>query len=167
MIIPNKINTTTMKNSIFNITLAIIFSLAAQFATASTSNDTTMIFGASAGAFGEEVVMSGAFGEVVGTAKNDAPEYVRGAKTLAEDFTGYKIELMTVFNAPLSLNDELFKTFGGVSVQKRSDNSFTYLLDGNFDDKKAVEAFLNNIVKAKYPTAKGVKYNKGNVVKFK
>lgn len=152
-----------MKNSIFT----IIFVLAAQFAFASTSTDTSMVFGAASGAFGEETVLAGAFGEVVGTAKSDAPEYIRGAKTLAEDFTGYKIELVTVFNAPLSLNDELFQTFGSISVEKRSDNSYTYLLGGNFDDKKAVEAFLNDIVKAKYPNAQGVKYNKGNVVKFK
>ncbi len=51
--------------------------------------------------------------------------------------------------------------------EKRSGNSYTYLLGGNFDDKKAVETYLNQIVKAKYPNAQGVKYNKGEVVKFK
>jgi predicted RecB family nuclease len=149
-----------MKNLI-NITL-IIF-LAASTTFANNPVDSTLLFTASKNA----IATTGAFGEVVGAAKSDAPEYIRGAKALTEDFTGYKIELVTVFNAPLSLNDELFKTFGGISVEKRTDNSYTYLLGGNFDDKKAIEAFLNDVVKAKYPNAKGVKYNKGNVVKFK
>lgn len=158
-----------MKNLIFT----FIFAFAAQFAIANGSTDTTMVFGASAGAFGEEVITSGAFGEVVGSAKGtqnintNSPEFVRRAKELSEDFTGYKIELVTVYNSPLALNDELFQTFGGITFEKRSDNSYTYLLGGNFDNKKAVEAFLNDIVKAKYPNAKGVKYNKGKVVKFK
>lgn len=159
-----------MRNLISIIALVIITVFSANTTFANNAADSTIMFTASRTA----MTATGAFGEVVGNERGsrvevsyNSPEYVRRAKELSKDFTGYKIELVTVYNAPLALNDKMFQTFGGITFEKRSDNSYTYLLGGNFDDKKAVEAFLNDIVKAKYPNAKGVKYNKGNQVKFK
>lgn len=111
----------------------------------------------------------GAFGEIVGEARGSrdvAPEYIRKPKVFPKDYTGYKIELFTVYNKELSLNDQLFKTFGGIMIEKRTDNSYTYLL-GEYKDKAAVENFLKQVILSKYPDAKGVKYKEGEIVKYK
>jgi hypothetical protein len=110
----------------------------------------------------------GAFGEIGGQARGaeSAPDYIRRPQAFPKGFSGYKIELFTVYNNELSLNDELFKTFGGIMIERRSDNSFTYLL-GEFADKDAVQDYLNKVIKSRYADAKAVKYKNGEVVKFK
>jgi len=114
-------------------------------------------------------MQTGAFGEMVGgTAKGveEVPAYIRKPKSLATDFTGYKVELMTVYNKELSLNDELFKTFGGIKIEQRTANSYTYLV-GNFEDKAACDDYIAKVIQSRYPDAKGVKYSKGVVVDYK
>ena len=64
------------------------------------------------------------------------------------------------------MNDELYTTFGGIKIERRTDNSFTYLM-GEFRDKAATEKFLEQVVQSRYPDAKGVKYENGEIVKFK
>lgn len=115
-----------------------------------------------------EKMKTGAFGEIGGQARGEesAPDYIRRPKVLPKGFSGYKIELFTVYNNELSLNDELYKTFGGVMIERRSDNSFTYLL-GEFVDKDAVEDYLNKVIKSRYADAKAIKYKNGEIVKFK
>ncbi len=98
--------------------------------------------------------------------EESAPDYIRKPKALPKGFTGYKIELFTVYNEELSLNDELFKTFGGIMIERRTEGSFTYLI-GEFADKEAVNDYLNKVIKSRYADAKGVKYENGEVVKFK
>ncbi len=163
-----------MKKSIFNFAIAIILVFPVQLAMANngtSGEDSTIMFTATQS---EVKVNAGAFGEVIGAEKGtrvavdyNSPEYIRRPKALANDFTGYKIELMTVFNQPLALNDELFQQFGGIAIEQRTDNSFTYLLGGNFENKKAADQFLTQIVQAKYPNAKTVKYKNGQQVKCK
>jgi hypothetical protein len=115
-------------------------------------------------------MQTGAFGELVnGTAKGvseDAPAYIRKPKDLPTNFTGYKVELITVFNKKLSLNDELYTKFGGISIEQRTATSFTYLV-GNFEDKAACDDYIAKVIQSRYPNAKGVKYNKGVVVNYK
>lgn len=164
---------TIMKNQIFNIAFIIIALLTVNYASANNitsiadTSEMDMIFGASKGT-------TGAFGEVVGSTRSisadeadmNSPEFVRKPKMLKDNYTGYKIELVTVFNKPLELTDDLFQQFGGVTIERKAHNSYTYLL-GDFKTKEALETYMNQIVKPRYPEATGVKYKKGEQVDFK
>ncbi len=166
-----------MKNQIFNIAFIIIALLTANYATANNitsitdTTDMDMIFGAS----NKMTKATGAFGEVVGTAKSafadeaemaNSPEFVRKPKMMTDNYSGYRIELVTVFNRPLELTDKLFQQFGGIVIERRTHNSYTYLL-GDFKTKEALEKYMNKIVKPRFTEAKGAKYKKGEQVKFK
>ncbi len=111
----------------------------------------------------------GAFGESVNSiekvTEEDVAEYIRRPKYLPKDFTGYKIELFTVFNKELSLNDKLYQQFGGINIEERTTDSYTYLM-GEFTDKRACEDYLK-VITNRYEEAKGVKYNNGNLVNYK
>ena len=130
------------------------------------TSDVDMIFTSSK----EAKMQTGAFGELMnGTAKGveeEVPAYIRKPKDLPADFTGYKVELMTVFNKKLSLNDELYTKFGGITIEQRTATSFTYLV-GNFEDKAACDDYIAKVIQSRYPNAKGVKYEKGKVVSYK
>ena len=91
-------------------------------------------------------------------------EYIRRPKPLV-DYSDYKIELMTVFNKSLDLNDPLFKAFGGLMFKNNTMNSITYYL-GNFKDTDALNDYLQKVVKARFPKAKGAKFEKGLEVKY-
>lgn len=171
-----------MKN-LLNITFLLVALFIIETATANstytqqdTSDAETMMFG---GAKVSNKVAKGAFGEMVGNSKStgaffdladkvdeDTPEFVRQAKLQAVDFSGYTIELMTVYNKPLSIDDALFQNFGGITYAQKTANSYTYYL-GNFQDKQALEEYLNNIVKPRYSNATAVKFKKGQEVKLK
>ena len=92
-------------------------------------------------------------------------EYIRRPKPLVE-YSGYKIELMTVYNQSLDLNDPLFKTFGGLMFKNNTMNSTTYYL-GDFRDTTALDDYLQKVVKSRFPKAKGVKFENGVEVKYK
>ena len=170
-----------MKN-LFNILVLVATILIAQSVEAKstymvqdTSDAEVMMFGASkakkvtTGAFGEMVATSkstGAFFDLADKVDEDTPEFVRQAKLQTADFTGYTIELMTVYNKALSLDDALFQNFGGITYNRKTANSYTYYL-GNFQSKKALEEYLNNIVKPRYANATAVKFKKGQEVKMK
>lgn len=129
------------------------------------TSDVDMIFTSSR----ENKMKTGAFGEMVnGTAKGveEVPAYIRKPKDLPTDFTGYKVELVTVYNKKLSLNDELYTKFGGITIEQRTANSYTYLV-GTFDDKTACDDYIAKVIQARYPEAKGVKYEKGKIVTYK
>lgn len=114
-------------------------------------------------------IQTGAFGEMVdGNIKGteEAPAYIRKPKDLPATFSGYKVELTTVYNKKLSLNDELYTKFGGICIEQRTATSYTYLV-GNFEDKAACDDYMAKVIQSRYPDAKGVKYNKGIVVSYK
>jgi hypothetical protein len=118
------------------------------------------------GAF-DEVIGESRSGELMGIAKGEAvPEYIRKPKPFIDNYSGYRIEIMTVYNKPLSLNDNLFKAFGGVTYRKKTENSTTYYI-GDFKDKIAVEDYLSKVLKDRYPGAKGVRFKNGEEVKYK
>lgn len=111
----------------------------------------------------------GAFGEIMAETKGvgeDVPDYIRRPKAFPKGFTGYKVEIKTVYNQPLSLNNDLFKEFGGMMIERRTENSYTYLL-GEFEDKDAVETYLKKVILSRYPDAKGVKYKNGTIIDYK
>ena len=112
---------------------------------------------------------TGAFGEFVNQASKGVevvPNYIRTPKDLEDNFSGYKIELMTVYNKKLSLNDKLYTKFGGIKIEQRTANSYTYLI-GDFEDKNACEDYYVKVIQSQYLKAKCVKYKDGVVVKFK
>lgn len=173
-----------MKSNILNIALLIIALFTIQTVEANSiyaapdTSDANMIFGSarvatkvqvSTGAFGEvvaDVKSADAFFDVADKRNANSPEYVRQAKMQEADYTGYKIELMTVYNQKLSASDELFQNFGGITIISRTENSYTYLL-GDFQDKDAFDKYLETIVQPRYTDAKGIKFKNGEEVKFK
>jgi hypothetical protein len=138
-----------------------------------TSDAEVMTFGATK----KEKAATGAFGEMVATSKSadaffdladkkseETPEFVRQAKLQNADYTGYTIELMTVYNKPLSISDELFQNFGGIRYVQKTANSYTYYL-GDFQDKDAMTKYLEQIVKPRYTNATAVKFKNGEEIK--
>lgn len=119
----------------------------------------------------EKTTKTGAFGEYVNIQKKggeaeEVPDYIRRPKDLERDFSGYKVELTTVFNKKLSLNDAIYKEFGGITIDQRTATSYTYLV-GDFSDKDACEEYLDKVIKNRYPEAIGVKYENGALAKYK
>lgn len=130
-----------------------------------------MTFGASkaktstaTGAFGEEINKNRGQNFNKSVNKN-SPEMVRKPKKLAGNYTGYAIELTTVFNKPLEPTDKLFQLFGGLVIEQHDGNTYSYLLC-NFTTKKALDTYKKQVVQDKYPQAKGLKYKNGRRVKF-
>jgi len=121
-------------------------------------------------------IKTGAFDEMIGESRSgesvgiergeDVPDYIRKPKPFVSDFTGYRIEIKTVYNKALSLNDDLFKLFGGVTYLNKTENSTTYYI-GNFRNKIAVEDYMEKVLKNRYPDAKGVRFKNGEEVKYK
>jgi hypothetical protein len=114
---------------------------------------------------------TGAFGELIdatakGVAEEDVPEYIRRPKALEDGFSGYKIEIKTVYNEALSLNDGLFQSFGGVKIDRRKENSYTYLV-GDFNDKASCDDYFEKVIAPKYPKATKIKYENGELVEYK
>lgn len=157
------------------IAIVIIFVAISMSANATTTIDTSkhQIEGTKA--------QLGAFDEVIGEAKSDANienmsftssntsrsnslEYIRRPKPLADDFSGYKIELLTVYNQPLAIDDDLFKAFGNVTFKHNTPTSTTYYI-AEFKDEKSAEEFLEKVILKRYPNAQGVKFHNGEVVK--
>ena len=159
-----------MKTNILTIIIFSIFSIISINVTAKTTTNTQIISVTNSTIDTSKLdrIGTGAFGEILGETKGgeNAPDYIRKPKALPQGFTGYKVELFTVFNKELALTDDLFKTFGGITIERRTDNSYTYLV-GNFEDKEAVEDYLTKVIQSRYPDATGVKYQNGEVVKFK
>ena len=91
-------------------------------------------------------------------------EYIRRPKPIV-DYTGYKVELITVYNKSLELDDQLFKAFGHLMFKHNTTNSTTYYL-GEFQDKDELEDYLKKVVKSRFPKAKGVKFKNGLQVKY-
>ena len=140
---------------------------------ASTEEDTTSETRVRTGAF-DEVISITKSGEDVtdevifkdaNSVNKKSLEYIRRPKPLVE-YSGYKIELMTVFNQSLDLNDPLFKTFGGLMFKNNTLSSTTYYL-GDFNDIKSLDDYLQKVVKTRFPKAKGVKFENGIEVKYK
>ena len=98
------------------------------------------------------------------TINTNSIEYIQRPLALEEDFSGYKIELVSVYNKPLTFEDGLFKQFGNMRFVTEG-NKTTYYL-GNFTSKKGVEDFLTKVVATRFPDAKGVKFENGVQVKY-
>lgn len=90
--------------------------------------------------------------------------FVRQPNKLSTTYSGYKIELLRVYNQPLDANDELLRNVGGVEVEKIGENTYAYLI-GDFKTKQGMLDFLEKVIKPKYGNAKALVYKKGLRVK--
>ncbi len=78
---------------------------------------------------------------------------------LAQDYNGIMVEAINSFTE-LTAEHPIFSDFGSVTIEKRPDGSFSYLL-GNFNNDRIAVYFMNNAVIDKYPTARLVNFTNG------
>ena len=78
---------------------------------------------------------------------------------LASDYNGIMVEAINSFTE-LTAEHPIFSDFGSVTIEKRPDGSFSYLL-GNFNNDRIAVYFMNNAVIDKYPTARLVNFANG------
>ncbi len=138
--------------------------------TTTTNHSTTnKIKPTPSGAFGEEIVdeiveEKPAVEEVKPPKKSIADNYVPkvGPKMLANDYTGYMVEF---FNSAIELpaDHSIFKQFGQVKMENKSNGENAYLLGGFKSDKEA-SSYLEKIILPRFPTAKVVQYDAGKRV---
>lgn len=148
-----------------NLAIIIITILATSFSAQATSFfaplDTIKEIKSVVGAFETDFELS-EFGAM--EAKDANAVFVRQPKKLPTDFTGFKIEVVRVYNQPLGADDEFLQVTGGVSIEKIGENTYAYLI-GNFNTKQGMLDFLNKVIKPEYRNAKAVVYKKGLRVK--
>ena len=78
---------------------------------------------------------------------------------LAPDYSGFRVEALSSYTE-LTADHPIFTDFGSVTIEKRPDGRFSYLL-GDFTNDRIAVYFLNNAVIDLYPTARLVKFDKG------
>lgn len=89
------------------------------------------------------------------------PTYARWAKKLSAAYEGFAIQL-AVTDFPLSRENVLFKRFGRVFYERGEDGKYSYLvLVPNFSSKKAVDEFVEKIIKPRFMEAAAVEYRLG------
>ncbi len=86
--------------------------------------------------------------------------FVRKPKELPTNFSGFKVEVLRVYNAPLAGDDKFLQETGGVSVEKIGENTYAYLI-GEFETEKGMLDFLEKVIKPTYRNAKAIVYKKG------
>ena len=93
---------------------------------------------------------------------NIQPTYARTAKKLSAAFEGYAIQLAET-DFPLSRENALFRQFGRVFFERGENGKYRYLiLAPNFSSKKAVEGFIDQIIKRRAPDAMAVEFKMGS-----
>ena len=100
------------------------------------------------------------YGDQSVEATKKAAYFYRHHKPLPAKYSGYIIEL-THSKLPLRRDDQLFKYFGNVFYDKFSQEGFSYGIKLNFDNKKEMQRYLNEVILPNAPKAKIVKYKKG------
>lgn len=145
--------------------IAIILILGTTFTANATSHfaplDTIEEESSTVGAFEIDFELS-EFGEF--DAKDANTVFVRQPKNLPTTFTGYKIEVIRVYNQPLGADDEFLQKTGNVEIEKIGENTYAYLI-GDFNSKEGMLDFLNKVIKPEYKNAKALVYKKGIRVK--
>ena len=80
--------------------------------------------------------------------------------SLPDNYGGYRIEFFTSpYELPLS--HEIFSQHGRITMEQRKDGSYAYLL-GDFEEWRDANKFLNSIILSRYPSARVVRYKRGN-----
>lgn len=148
-----------------NLTIIIVLILGTTFTANATSyfapQDTIEEEQSVVGAFEMDFELSefGAF-----DSKDVNAVFVRQPKDLPTDFSGYKIEVLRVYNQPLSADDEFLQRTGNVQVEKIGENVYAYLI-GDFNTKQGMIDFLEKVIKPEHRNAKALLYKKGVRVK--
>ena len=115
--------------------------------------------GAVVGAFGEIVQISTKPENAISKNIYSKPSY------LAEEFTGYSIQLTTSMER-LTNDNRLFSEFGNLMIEEATNPKFCYML-GEFNTKEGAEKFLKFVILERYPEAKVVRYKAGNRKRLK
>lgn len=143
----------------------IILVIAATFTANATSffapQDTIEEESSIVGAFEMDMEFSefGAF-----NSKDANAVFVRKPKELPVDFSGYKIEVLRVYNQPLNADDAFLQNTGNVQIEKIGENTYAYLI-GNFNTKEGMIDFLEKVIKPEHKNAKALLYKNGVRVK--
>ncbi len=83
------------------------------------------------------------------------------ATKIEKDFTGYKIELIQVFEQ-VDFAHGIYQQFGDLSIQNVEEGAFNYAyFTGQFGDKKVAQDFLEAMIVSRYPGAKVVRFKNG------
>lgn len=110
-------------------------------------------------------VQTDVFGQAITQQKSEEkPMWIRKAKSFDADFTGYSIELVTVYNEPLDYSATIYQKFGGIIMDQRSEGEYVYLL-GTFEKATQADDYLEKVIKPQFPNAQIVKYASGKVAK--
>ncbi|NJN77773.1 MAG: hypothetical protein HC803_05115 [Saprospiraceae bacterium] len=111
----------------------------------------------------------GAFGEIVPI--NTKPENAISKNIyskpsyLAEEFTGYSIQLTTSMER-LKNDNALFAEFGNLMIEEATNPKYCYML-GEFNTKEGAEKFLKTVILERYPDAKVIRYKEGDRKRLK
>lgn len=120
-----------------------------------------------------DINVVGAFGEILteeNSIKNNTPKtehlvpgFYRAAKPIADNFTGYTVQILTT-NRELDKEDELFVNFGGIMIQENLYPRYSYLV-GKFRTKEGAEKYVNTVISERYSNAKVIAFKNGKRVK--
>ena len=90
-------------------------------------------------------------------------QYMTSASPLAEDFSGFKIQLFHAEKEVASDNG-IFEKFDYITFEKSLDDHFLYCVE-KFSSEVEAEAYLMTIIE-RYPCAKIVEYQGGERVNY-
>ncbi|KAA3621038.1 MAG: hypothetical protein DWQ02_28395 [Bacteroidetes bacterium] len=79
---------------------------------------------------------------------------------LPEEYTGYKIEVLSVKDQPLPDDDIIFFRHGNVVEEMLDENTFAYSI-GDFETQEAANDFMELFLLELYPDARVIPYIKG------
>lgn len=108
-----------------------------------------------AGAFGETLLEGNEEKAINGTNTG----FVREAKEMTANFTGYSVQI-TTSNRKLENTNKLFQEFGGIMFQENLNPKYAYYV-GQFKTKEGAEKYINTVIGQRYPTAKVITFKNG------
>lgn len=79
-------------------------------------------------------------------------------KPVPRNFTGYKIEVIKVYNEPLEYSHRIFSTYDEVMIERIGESQYIYLIEA-FKNSKEATAFINK--KSSTKNLKVVQYKNG------
>ncbi len=96
----------------------------------------------------------------INRAGKSTPSYYRHHKKLPATYSGYAIELVSS-KLPLKRDYPVFQQFGNIHYEKLDTGGYAYVLLVKFSGKKALQNYIDQIIKAKAPEAKALVYKNG------
>lgn len=99
--------------------------------------------------------------EKVLTPTTDISKYARLAKPMAENYTGYKIQLLGS-KEELDANHAIYAQFGKIFLDKPAGQVYDfYYLIGDFNNVESANKFMRQMIVHRFPAAKVIRYTNG------